>query len=61
MEAFPLKKSGQMVWVDVGGGTARNLEYFTVETIRKFFKAIYIVDISESLLEVAKRRYGPRS
>ena len=38
MEDFPLSKKGNMVWVDIGGGTARNLEYFTVETIRKHFK-----------------------
>ena len=56
MEAFPLSKKGKMVWVDVGGGTARNLEFFTVETIRKYFKEIYIVDISKSLLEVARNR-----
>ena len=56
MESFPLKKGGMMVWVDVGGGTARNLEYFSVAVIRKYFKAIYIVDISESLLEIAQRR-----
>jgi len=56
MESFPLKKDGGMVWVDIGGGTARNLEYFPVEVIRKYFKAIYIVDISASLLEMAQRR-----
>jgi ubiquinone/menaquinone biosynthesis C-methylase UbiE len=56
MEAFPLAKTGNMVWVDIGGGTARNLEYFDVATIRKHFKKIYIVDISASLLEIAKRR-----
>ena len=44
------------MWVDIGGGTARNLEYFTVETIRKHFKKIYIVDISASLLSVASNR-----
>ena len=56
MESIPLAKSGSQVWVDVGGGTARNLEYFTPDHIRKHFKTIYIVDISASLLEVAKRR-----
>ncbi len=56
MENFPLDKGGEMVWVDVGGGTARNLEYFQVETIRKYFKKIIIVDISKSLLEVASTR-----
>jgi ubiquinone/menaquinone biosynthesis C-methylase UbiE len=56
MESIPLKKSGDMVWVDVGGGTARNLEFFTAATLRKYFKSITIVDISASLLEIAKRR-----
>lgn len=56
MEAFPLLKEGNMVWADVGGGTARNLEFFTPEIIRKYFKKIYIVDISASLLEIAQRR-----
>lgn len=56
MEAFPLSKEGKMVWVDIGGGTARNLEYFSVDIIRKYFKAIYICDISASLLEIAQRR-----
>lgn len=57
LEAFPLKRGGNMVWIDVGGGTARNLEFFTPETIKKYFKAIYIVDISASLLEIAQQRF----
>lgn len=56
MESFPLKKEGNMVWLDVGGGTARNLEFFPVEVIRKYFKTIVIVDISASLLEIAQTR-----
>ena len=56
IESMPLNKKGDMVWVDVGGGTARNLEFFTVETIRRNFKAIYILDISSSLLEIAQKR-----
>jgi ubiquinone/menaquinone biosynthesis C-methylase UbiE len=56
LEAFPLNKEGGMVWVDIGGGTARNLEFFTADVIRKYFKAIYIVDISASLLEMAQKR-----
>lgn len=56
MESFPLAKDGQMTWVDVGGGTARNLEYFPVDVIRKYFKAIVVVDISASLLEIAQKR-----
>jgi ubiquinone/menaquinone biosynthesis C-methylase UbiE len=56
MEAFPLKKGGGMVWIDIGGGTARNLEFFSVDVIRKYFKQIVIVDISASLLEMAQKR-----
>lgn len=57
MEAFPLSKTGEMVWVDVGGGTARNLEFLPKDVIRKYFKKIYIVDISASLLEIAQKRF----
>jgi ubiquinone/menaquinone biosynthesis C-methylase UbiE len=56
MESFPLFKGGNMVWFDVGGGTARNLEYFSPEIIRKYFKTIIIIDISTSLLEMAQER-----
>lgn len=56
MEAFPLKKGGNMVWIDIGGGTARNLEFLSVEVIRKYFKEIIICDISASLLEIAQKR-----
>lgn len=57
LEAFPLSNKRNMIWVDIGGGTARNLEFFPVEVIKRYFKAIYIVDISASLLEIAQRRY----
>lgn len=56
LEAIPLKKEGGMIWIDIGGGTARNLEFFSVETIRKYFKKIVVVDISASLLEIAQNR-----
>jgi S-adenosylmethionine:diacylglycerol 3-amino-3-carboxypropyl transferase/ubiquinone/menaquinone biosynthesis C-methylase UbiE len=56
MDSIPLTKGGNMVWIDVGGGTARNLEYFTPETIRKYFSKIVIVDISQSLLDIASDR-----
>jgi hypothetical protein len=56
MESFPLSKGGNMIWIDIGGGTARNLEFFPIEVIRKYFKMIVIVDISASLLEIAQNR-----
>lgn len=38
MEMFPVKKDVRMAWVDVGGGTARNLEFFSPAVIRKRFR-----------------------
>lgn len=32
MDSVPIKKDGKMVWIDVGGGTARNLEFLPVRT-----------------------------
>ncbi len=42
------------VWVDMGGGTGSNLEY-AAESIPQLKKA-YVVDLSTSLLECARRR-----
>jgi S-adenosylmethionine-diacylgycerolhomoserine-N-methlytransferase len=44
------------LWVDLGGGTGSNLEHFgpQIEKLRK----VYVVDLSPSLLEVARRRFG---
>jgi len=55
MDVIPVKKGGN-VWVDIGGGTARNLEYFSCDIIREHFKVIYIVDVSPSLLMIARDR-----
>jgi len=55
MDVIPVKKGGN-IWVDLGGGTARNLEYFSSDIIREHFKVIYIVDVSPSLLMVARDR-----
>lgn len=30
MDSVPIRKDGKMVWIDVGGGTARNLEFLPV-------------------------------
>jgi S-adenosylmethionine-diacylgycerolhomoserine-N-methlytransferase len=42
------------VWVDLGGGTGTNLEHFgpLIEKLRQ----VYVVDLSPSLLEVARKR-----
>lgn len=46
------------VWVDMGGGTGANLENFGA-AIAMLHK-VYIVDLSKSLLEVARRRFEAR-
>ena len=56
LSCLPLKASANLVWVDIGGGTARNLEYLKPNTLKAMFKKIFIVDICSSLLEVAKKR-----
>lgn len=50
--ALPVRD--QDVWVELGGGTGRNLE-FLGERIRQL-KKVYVVDVSRSLLQVAARR-----
>lgn len=45
-------------WVDMGGGTGANLENFG-DSIRRLNK-VYVLDLSPSLLEVAKRRIRER-
>ncbi len=42
------------VWVDLGGGTGSNLEYFGQQLNR--LNKVYVVDLSTSLLKVAARR-----
>lgn len=46
------------VWVDMGGGTGSNLEYLAdrLSSLEK----MYVVDLSRSLLEVAKKRSRER-
>jgi len=46
------------VWVDLGGGTGSNLERFgdRIGMLRK----VYLVDLSSSLLEVARQRIAAR-
>jgi betaine lipid synthase len=46
-------------WVDIGGGTGWNIEamqeFMDVPT---FFSSIYLVDLSPSLLEIARKRFA---
>ena len=52
VESLPVPDAG--VWVELGGGTGENLEYLGGRSSR--LSRIYVVDLSPSLLEVARRR-----
>lgn len=53
-----LTKRQQLVWVDIGGGTGKNIEYMDeIFSIAKHFKAVYLVDLSPLLCEVARKRF----
>src|SRR6185436_15190018 len=41
-------------WIDMGGGTGANLDYFG-DSISRLGK-VYVLDLSHSLLEIAKQR-----
>ena len=47
--------AGGGTWVDMGGGTAANLEFAGDEIVMSFAR-IYVVDLCPSLLAVARQR-----
>lgn len=53
-----LPKPAGGVWMDMGGGTGANLEYFG-DGIKDLSK-VYVVDLAGSLLEVARERVRDR-
>ncbi|KAK0631713.1 hypothetical protein B0T14DRAFT_8769 [Immersiella caudata] len=47
------------IWVDVGGGTGWNIESMSrFVDVPSFFSAVYLVDFSPSLCEVARKRFA---
>ncbi|KAG6816964.1 hypothetical protein H0H87_001278 [Tephrocybe sp. NHM501043] len=50
----------RLVWVDIGGGTGHNIElmdkYFPIQS----FDAVYLVDLCEPLLQVARKRFAAK-
>lgn len=46
------------IWVDLGGGTGGNLEF--IGPRMNELQRVYVVDLAESLLEVARRRVADR-
>lgn len=61
LAAAHLNKKKDIVWVDVGGGTGYNIECMDrIKSISKSFKAVYLVDLSPSLCEVARKRFAAK-
>lgn len=56
--AKSLNKNQKLVWIDIGGGTGLNIEKMdkNVANLQENFKAVYLVDLSTSLCEVARER-----
>ncbi|KAL9612968.1 MAG: hypothetical protein Q9167_002445 [Letrouitia subvulpina] len=47
------------VWIDIGGGTGYNIEAMSqVLDVPNYFETVYLVDLSPSLLKVAKQRFA---
>jgi len=56
------RENGQMnqkpIWVDIGGGTGWNIEQMEEQLdVPTFFHAVYLVDLSTSLCEIARKRF----
>lgn len=47
------------IWVDIGGGTGYNIEAMQAYLdVPDFFSSVYLVDLSPSLCEVARKRFA---
>lgn len=58
---LPKTKKG-LVWVDIGGGTGKNIEMMNeIFPLEKHFAAVYLVDLSSSLCAVARQRFAGKS
>lgn len=53
---LPRLKNG--IWVDLGGGTGSNIELLADDI--ELFKKVYVVDLAQSLLQVAQQRFEER-
>lgn len=50
--------SNKPIWVDIGGGTGWNIEQMGQHVdVPAFFHAVYLVDLSTSLCEIARQRF----
>ncbi|KAJ4468170.1 hypothetical protein J3R30DRAFT_3305702 [Lentinula aciculospora] len=48
----------RLVWVDIGGGTGHNIELMDQFFPISSFDAIYLIDLCEPLLQVARKRFA---
>ncbi|TFK44649.1 hypothetical protein BDQ12DRAFT_593303 [Crucibulum laeve] len=47
----------RLVWVDIGGGTGHNIELMDKHFPISSFDTVYLIDLCEPLLEVARKRF----
>ncbi|KAJ6609830.1 hypothetical protein B0H10DRAFT_450307 [Mycena sp. CBHHK59/15] len=48
----------RLVWIDIGGGTGHNIELMNKHLpILEFFDAVYVIDLCEPLLDIARKRF----
>lgn len=47
------KYNGNLVWIDLGGGTGENIDMMSEYMPLDKFKKIYVVDLANSLCKVA--------
>lgn len=58
---LPTEKQG-LVWVDIGGGTGKNIEMMNeILPLDQHFAAVYLVDLSPSLCLIARARFSGKS
>ncbi|EIW83356.1 hypothetical protein CONPUDRAFT_136405 [Coniophora puteana RWD-64-598 SS2] len=50
----------RLVWVDIGGGTGHNIELMDKHFPISSFDAVYLVDLCEPLLRVARERFAKK-
>ncbi|KIK86599.1 hypothetical protein PAXRUDRAFT_831896 [Paxillus rubicundulus Ve08.2h10] len=50
----------RLIWVDIGGGTGHNIELMNKHFPVPSFDAVYLIDLCEPLLEVARKRFARR-
>ncbi|KAJ3925991.1 MAG: hypothetical protein NXY57DRAFT_1030425 [Lentinula lateritia] len=50
----------RLVWVDIGGGTGHNIELMDQFLPISSFDAVYLIDLCEPLLQVARKRFAQR-